>query len=262
MDIFVLASGSGGNATYVRIGRSNILLDAGISLRQIVSRMNQKGESPDPIDHIFITHEHGDHISGLLSVQKKNGSMVHMTMGTYKNLPYRIRDNLDKDKLRIASYNEPVILDGFSFLPFMTFHDALEPCGYRFTEGGKSLVYLTDTGYYPQKGFDPIRNADAYIIESNHEPEMLLESERPWLLKKRILDDQGHLSNDDSAFLIANIIGERTRKIILAHLSQECNTEECALRAYRKIFKKNGISVDNYEIVCAKQDEPIGVISL
>ncbi len=262
MNIFVLASGSGGNATYVEIGQKKLLIDAGLSLRQIVSRLSMVGITLSEIDYVFLTHEHGDHLSGLVTIQKKHKSLVYLTEGTYKNMPLRIRDNLDTQLIRILTYNESLLLDGFSVKTFMTYHDALEPCGYRFTEGGNSMVYMTDTGYFPQAGFDLIRNADLYIIEANHSPDLLLDSDRPWLLKKRILDDQGHLSNEDSAFLIANVMGEKTKKIVLAHLSEECNTETDALDTYKKVFFKQGISVKDYDLICAKQDYPIEEIKI
>jgi len=257
MRLTVLASGSGGNATYLEIGSTKILIDAGLSLRQIASRLLSIGKTFSGLDYVFLTHEHGDHISGLLTIHKKHGPLIYMTQGTYRNMPVRIRENLNPESVRFVTYHEPLWLDGFSVLPFMTYHDALEPCGYRFTEGGNSLVYMTDTGYFPQSGFDYIRNADMYMIESNHEPDLLLDSDRPWLLKKRILDDQGHLSNEDSAFLIANIIGERTKKIVLAHLSEECNTEGDAIRAYHKVFIDQGIAIEDFALVCARQNEPL-----
>jgi phosphoribosyl 1,2-cyclic phosphodiesterase len=135
----------------------------------------------------------------------------------------------------------------------------LEPCGYKFVESGKSLVYLTDTGYYPQTAFDAIRNADVYVIEANHDPEMLLDSDRPWVLKRRILDDEGHLSNEDSAFLMASVLGDKTRKIILAHRSQECNTKEKSLEIYQKIFSEQGLIFADYHVECAEQDVPLSV---
>lgn len=260
MKINVLASGSGGNATYVEIGQKKLLIDAGLSLRQIVSRLSMAGKTLTEIDYVFLTHEHGDHVSGLLTIQKKHQAMVYLTEGTYKNMPTRLRENLDPNLIRFVTYKEPLLLDGFSVMTFMTYHDALEPCGFRFTECGNSLVYMTDTGYFPQAGFDLIRNADIYLIEANHAPDLLLDSDRPWLLKKRILDDQGHLSNEDSAFLIANVMGEKTRKIVLAHLSEECNTESDALETYKEVFFKQGISPKDYDLICAKQDYPLAEI--
>jgi phosphoribosyl 1,2-cyclic phosphodiesterase len=262
MRFLVLASGSGGNATYLEIGQKKILIDAGISYRQIQSRAGQVGVSIKDIDDIFLTHEHGDHTSGLVTIQRRTGAKVHMTGGTYKNLSPRLRDNIDPNFVHLLEYQTPLILDGYGVTPFMTYHDALEPCGYRFMEQGKSLVYLTDTGYYPQKTFDAIRNADAYIIESNHEPSLLLDSDRPWLLKKRILDDQGHLSNDDSAYLIANVLGEKTKVIVLAHLSQECNTEADALRSYHEVFDREGLVMDQFQLVCARQDDPLALFEI
>jgi phosphoribosyl 1,2-cyclic phosphodiesterase len=262
MKLTVLASGSGGNATLLEIKDKRILIDAGISYRQLVSRLSLKGKEIPSLDYVFLTHEHTDHIVGLLTIQNRLHPQIYLTEGTFKNLPLRIKDNLDKTKIAFIDYNNPLLLDGFSVGAFMSYHDALEPCGYRFTEGGKSLVYLTDTGYFPHQGFPHILNADAYMIESNHEPELLLDSDRPWLLKKRILDDQGHLSNEDSAFLMTNIIGERTKTIILAHLSEECNTIEAAKETYSKVFAKQGIAIDKFTMVYALQDEPLDEIDI
>lgn len=262
MRFIVLASGSGGNATYLEIGAHKILIDAGISYRQIQSRALEAGITIAGLDMVFLTHEHGDHTLGLVTIQKRTKARVYLTGGTYKNLPSRIKDNLEEECFHILDYQNPLILDGFLVNAFMTYHDALEPCGFRFHEQGKSLVYLTDTGYFPQKTFDLIRNADAYIVEANHEPSLLLDSDRPWLLKKRILDDQGHLSNEDSAFLIANVLGEKTKTIVLAHLSEECNTVSDAYTTYHEVFDREGLILADFHLVCAAQDHPIAPIEV
>lgn len=258
MKFIVLASGSGGNSTYLEIGSKKYLIDIGISLRQVQSRLEQSNKQLANLDGIFITHEHSDHVSGLVSASKKFKPRIYMTEGTYKNLSRIILSGLDPSLVEIINFDDFIMIDGFSVRPFMTYHDALEPCGYKFTEAGRSLVYMTDSGYFPQKQFDIIANADAYIIESNHEPELLLESDRPWILKKRILDDQGHLSNEDSANLLIKVLGANTKTIILAHLSRECNTPEIALDVYKRVFEEQGLIHQDYRILSAMQDQPIG----
>lgn len=258
MRFIVLASGSKGNSTYLEIGSGVYLIDIGISLRQIQSRLEPSGRTLTHLDGIFITHEHTDHVGGLVSIVKKFKPKVYMTEGTYKNLPRIILTGLDPSLVVIVNFDEILMPDGFAVRPFMTYHDALEPCGYKFTEAGKSLVYMTDSGYFPQKHYDIIRNADVYIMESNHEPEMLLDSDRPWILKKRILDDQGHLSNEDSAFLIINVMGDKTKTVILAHLSEECNTPEVALAVYQRVFMEQGLIYEDVRVLYALQNEPLG----
>jgi phosphoribosyl 1,2-cyclic phosphodiesterase len=262
MKFIILASGSKGNATYLEIGNKKILIDSGISLRQIQSRMEASGVHLDHLDAVFITHEHIDHVAGLAAIASKFKMPVFLTEGTYHNLSPKIKEGLDPGSIRLITYGELLLVDGYTVKSLPTYHDALEPCGYKFIEGGKALVYITDTGYYPQASFDSIRNAEAYIIESNHDPEMLLDSDRPWQLKRRILDDEGHLSNEDSAFLLANIVGDKTKKIVLAHLSQECNTKELALEGYRHVFGKQGLIYEDYHIVCADQDQPMPIIEV
>ncbi|MFA5741371.1 MAG: MBL fold metallo-hydrolase [Candidatus Izemoplasmatales bacterium] len=262
LKFIILASGSKGNATYLEIGTKKILIDSGISLRQIQSRLNARNIALDRVDAIFITHEHIDHVSGLIAVVRKYKSTIYMTEGTYHNLARIIKENLEQANIQLLKYDSPVTFSDFSVEPLVTYHDALEPCGYKFLENEKALVYITDTGYYPQVAFNAIRNAQSYIIEANHDPEMLLDSNRPWQLKRRILDDEGHLSNEDSAFLMANIIGDKTHKIVLAHLSQECNTKAKALEIYQEVFQKQGLIFADYHIECADQDQPLKEIEI
>jgi len=252
----VLASGSSGNCTYLQTGEHAYLIDAGLSLRQIVSRLDVCNLVPSRIHGIFITHEHGDHISGLVTINHKYHCPIYLTEGTLQGLPSRIREAIPQADFRVIRYFEPITFPDLTVTPIMTYHDAIEPCGYKFASQGKTLVYITDCGYYPEKSYDVIRNADHYILESNHDPELLLESDRTWMLKRRIMDDQGHLSNEDSAYLLANVLGEKTKTIVLAHLSQECNTDEHALAAYRDVFTKQGLVVRDFKILCAHQDVP------
>ncbi len=262
MKIIVLASGSKGNATYLEIGKSKVLIDCGLSYRQISFRLKEHGKTLEDLDAIFITHEHSDHVLALGSITKKHDSKIFLSQGTYDHLNKKSLADVDSKLFNIIKEEEFIDFEDFKVLPFLTYHDAYEPFGYKFFENENTFVYITDTGYFPIKKFDLIRNADAYLIESNHEVEMLLESGRPWLLKRRILDDTGHLSNEDSANLMLNIIGERTKYIILAHLSEECNLEEHALNAYNKAFYDEGIDINSYRILIAKQNQSIEQITL
>lgn len=262
MDYIVLASGSKGNATILKHGERRYLVDAGISLRMIQSRLALRNERLERLDGIFVTHEHADHVGFLVAIVNRFKCPVYLTEGTRRNLPRPVGGNLKDSDFRIVGFDEPLLFDGFSVRAFATYHDALEPCGFMFTAGGRSLVYMTDTGYFPDDRIDAIRNAEAYVIEANHDPDMLLDSDRPWVLKRRILDDRGHLSNEDSAFLTANLVGDRTRTVMLAHLSQECNTPEKALETYRAVFSEQGLALDRIRLVCALQDEPMEVETL
>ncbi|MGD9909193.1 MAG: MBL fold metallo-hydrolase [Candidatus Izemoplasmatales bacterium] len=253
MNVHILASGSKGNSTIIEIENQIIMIDAGISLKQVGLRLDFHQKELTHLDGVFITHEHADHVGGLASLYKKYQMPIFLSKGTYRNLARSIVDKIDESAFHFVQFEQSIPFTDFEVIPFMTYHDALEPTGYKVIEKEKSLVYMTDTGYYPEHGFDILRNAHCYIIESNHEPDLLLDSDRPWILKRRILDDKGHLSNEDSAFLMVNLVGVNTKKIVLAHLSEECNTVDHALDAYHRIFKKNGLCTEDYQIICADQ---------
>ena len=255
MKALILASGSAANTTYLEIGGSKILIDCGLSYRQIVYRLKEKGKELDGLAGVFITHEHADHVAGLRVLAKNHQMKIYLSKGTYEALDKRYLGDVSDDLFVIVKENEVHDFGDYKVMPFNTFHDAAAPFGYRFIEEEKSLVYITDTGYFPIKHYDLLRNADCYIIESNHEVEMLLESSRPWQLKRRILDDQGHLSNEDSANLLLNLAGDRTRHIVLAHLSRECNLEELAIGTYKRVFFEQGVDITCYNLLAARQNE-------
>ncbi len=260
MECIILASGSKGNCTYLEIGNEKILIDCGISYKQTKDRLKEYGKTLDGLSKIFITHEHSDHVAHLGMLAKYHEFDIYMSEGTLKNLTKRIKYTINVFRYKTIIPEDILEFDGYNVLPFNVYHDAIDPMGYRFTEKGKSLVYITDTGYFPERKYSLIQNAEAYIIESNHEVEMLLESDRPWLLKRRILDDNGHLSNEDSANLLLNVAGDKTKYIILAHLSEDCNMPICAKEAYDKVFYDQGVDISSYEIIIAQQHyatEPI-----
>jgi len=253
MKFIILASGSKGNSTYLEIGNEKILIDCGISYKQVRLRLAEHNKTIDGLTKVFITHEHGDHIAHLGMLAKKHDFDIYLSEGSLKNLKKKIKYEIDCRRYKTCVPEEMLEFDNFKVLPFNVYHDALEPFGYRFYENDKSLVYITDTGYFPQRKYSLIANAEAYIIESNHEVEMLLESARPWMLKRRILDDEGHLSNEDSANLLLNLAGDRTKIIVLAHLSEECNLRSKALEAYNKAFIDEGLDISAYKLIVAVQ---------
>ena len=133
-------------------------------------------------------------------------------------------------------------------MPLSISHDATSPLAFIITGVNESILYMTDTGYVSQKNRKYLNNLDYYIIESNHDVEMLMATKRPYFLKQRIHGDLGHLNNAYSAKMMVELIGDKTKEIVLAHLSEEANTKEKALETYRKIFNQNNLEFDNIKV--------------
>ena len=136
--------------------------------------------------------------------------------------------------------------------PLLTSHDATNPCGYMLDDGKERLVYMTDTGEFKQENLAYCKNPDYLVLESNHDIQMLMLTHRPQLLKDRIMSEHGHLCNEDSAYAALDIIGDRTKAIYLAHLSEEANTPEKALETYNDIFSRHSVNPD-IKLVCLHQ---------
>ena len=237
MHFNIIASGSKGNATLVIYKQTVILIDMGISFVRLEEGLSEVGLSFEDIDGAIFTHNHSDHIRFL------SPKIMYGLKGTLSSLT------------NVIELFTPFTIGELEITPIKTSHDAVNPCGFYIKGGNESLVYMTDTGCFLEENLPLIKNPTYLIIESNHDIQMELKTNRSYALKQRILSDEGHLCNEDSAIAACEIIGKDTKEIILAHLSEEANTPELALEAYKKIFKHFNINIDKYHVRCAKQHE-------
>lgn len=252
MRVKVLSSGSSGNTTYIEYENTKILIDIGNSCKYVADKLKEMRIEPDKIDAILITHTHVDHIKGLKVFAKKYNPVIYATKGILNELDYI--DNyylIDKNELTIGDIHVDVV---------KTSHDAPDSVGYIINGSDKSLAYITDTGYINEKYFPKLKNKDLYIMESNHDIEMLNNGPYPFKLRQRILGDKGHLSNYDSARYLSTFMGNKTKHIILAHLSEKNNTEKLAYEALVKRLKDEGNL--GPEIIIAKQNEETELIEV
>lgn len=244
MNYHVLASGSKGNSTYINIDGFGILIDCGITRKQLLYKLSNLGYNEQDIDCVLLTHDHYDHNKNIHIFNKK---IVYAGVGCI--------DDLSSENT-VKPY-QCIEFDDIKICPLPISHDAHSPMAYVIENSYYKIVYMTDTGYVSQKNIQYIRNADYYIIESNHDIEMLMNSNRPIFLKKRILSDQGHLSNDYSARLMCKVLGDKTKDIVLAHLSQEANTPELALQTYKNIFAYYKVDLTQINLKVADQIEVV-----
>lgn len=254
MLVSVLASGSKGNSTLITTDRVKILIDAGKNQKYLETALNQINLSLKDIDYILITHTHADHTSALKTIIKSHKPTIVLTELMYQDLDYL------KNYENILLLTDNLELEDLVIENIKTSHDTSDSRGYIVTQGNSSVVQITDTGYLNQKYFKKLQNKTIYIFESNHNIEMLMHGRYPKWLKVRVSSDVGHLSNESSAFYLTKLIGENTKEIILAHLSEENNTPELALETLNKEFAENNIKFNN--IVVAKQEERTDLIEV
>ncbi|MGF3073012.1 MBL fold metallo-hydrolase [Facklamia sp. P12955] len=224
----ILASGSTGNCTYIESGQKRFLVDAGLSGKKIEALFKQIDRDLNLIDAIFVTHEHKDHIHGVGVLSRRYNLPIYANRETWKAMDRMIGEIAPENK----QYIEPetmLQLGDIDIVSYNVSHDAAQPQFYAFQKGNKQFVMLTDTGYVSDRLRSQLRNADAYLIEANHEIELLRYGPYPWSVKQRILSDKGHLSNQDGALAIRDLMGSKTKDIYLGHLSQDNNTKELAM---------------------------------
>lgn len=253
MKILQIASGSKGNCTFICTSKTKLILDCGISKKRIAECLESNNISLDNIDGILVTHEHTDHISGLAVLSNALDTTIYMTRGTYDGMSNRIKERLDINRIKFIEHDSVFYINDIKIEALQIFHDAVDPVGYLFKENDHKLVYITDTGYVHNSLYEKISDADAYIFESNHDPEILMNSDRPYETKLRILSEHGHLSNQDSSYVLANIIGPNTKRIVFAHISEECNLVQIVKLTSSRVFNDLGISTKNIVFSYASQ---------
>ena len=252
MKICVLASGSKGNSSYIETDKTKSLVDLGMSAGYIAKSLKSIGVDPSEIQRVFITHAHTDHVAGLKVFLKKYHPVVYLTKKMEDELGIEIEDKVYID--------DNTSIDDLDVTVIKTSHDAADSNGYVFSSGGKSIVYITDTGYIHVKNFEKLKNKSLYVFESNHDVRLLREGKYPYYLQQRILSDKGHLSNKDSAYYLSNFIGDNTEKIILIHLSEENNRPEVALKTLLDTLDKKGVKVPS--VLIADQKESTELIEI
>lgn len=245
MKFCVLASGSKGNCTYIESKKHRILIDIGMTSLQIEKKLHEIEVDPKTIDAIFITHAHTDHISALETFYKKYKTPVYVTEKMKVEGKLRI-DN-------IINISGVITLDELKITPLKTSHDVTDSNGYIIEDEKSSIVYITDTGYIHDRYHDGLKNKQVYIFESNHDVDKLMNNPKyPYPLKNRILSAKGHLSNKEAAMYLCKFIGDDTKYVVLAHLSEENNNPEIAIATLKD--KLDDYEIEFTNILAASQD--------
>lgn len=251
VEICAVASGSNGNCYYIGDENEAILIDAGITCKQIITRMISKGLDPKKLKAVFITHEHNDHVCGARVLGKKLDLPIYMTKGTYNGL-YRTSV---PQAVRFVQGGEAFPIGSFRVHPVPKQHDAKEPTSFRVEVEGWNIGVFTDIGAPCDKVKHHLNQCEVLFLETNYDEKMLWNGSYPYPLKTRVASDHGHLSNDQAVDLLENHANNNLRWVFLSHLSAENNTPEIALQALSHLK-------DRYELILTSRYEPGNVLKL
>jgi phosphoribosyl 1,2-cyclic phosphodiesterase len=224
-----LGSGSEGNALLVCAGKSCVLLDCGFGLKDSIARLARLGLAPEQLSGIVVTHEHGDHIGGVARLARKFNLPVWLTHGTRRSQPkafFGVAELHEIDPHRAFAIRD------IQISPYPVPHDAAEPVQFIFGDGARRLGVLTDAGCSTPHIEAMLSGCDALVLESNHDSAMLMNGDYPYSLKQRVGGRLGHLSNQESAAMLAELDTGRLQHLIAAHLSRRNNTPELAVKAF------------------------------
>lgn len=255
--VAVLASGSRGNCTYIGDGRHGVLVDCGVSTRQILDRKHALGLGDLPIDAVLVTHEHTDHV-GAAAVLDRRLSGEHllpfwMTPGTRECLHPRVKPR----RIELVRPGRGFRIGRIAVEPVTVPHDTLDPVAYTVEIGSTRVAVITDLGRTTRLVEHQLSSVDVAVLEFNHDPTMLVEGSYPWQLKQRIRGPHGHLSNEQAGQLLAAGASSRLKHLLLAHLSAENNHPDKALHAAHTALRRIGRR--DVAVHVARQDAPTAV---
>lgn len=253
-----IVSGSSGNCSLVSDGKTTLLADCGLSLKMLDAALSKAKIDPQTISALLITHEHSDHIRGAGVISKKYNLPIYATKKTHERMHLQ---GVCPENIRYITPGTDFEIGTVGVRPFSIPHDAADPVGYNFFFGEKKLSLATDIGKMNDTVFDSLKGSIAVLLESNHDVEMLKNGRYPDFLKKRILGDYGHLSNQDAASSILSLVNSGTTHFMLGHLSAENNTPTVAYTTAKHFLEENGVVLDKdatlsvaarFEVSCFK----------
>ncbi len=266
VSLTVLASGSRGNCSVLASSRTRILVDAGLSCREIFRRIHFTGDHALNLSAVLISHEHSDHVSGLAVLARKLNIPVYMTGATCQAWRRWARDRHDGVKpelprLETFAAGRSFTIGDITVAPFTIPHDAADPVGFTFRAEGVKIGIVTDLGYMPASVADHIRGCDGLVIESNHDLEMLRGGPYPWVVKQRVMSRVGHLSNQALAQFFASDYDGSAAFLVLAHLSEQNNHPDLARTAAERALAPRRDLLRN-RLMLASQCRPLEPIRL
>ncbi len=253
----VLGSGSSGNSILIRNGGDALLVDAGFSLKETVSRLRAIGESPDTIKAILITHEHVDHVRGARVLADELGIATYATPSTARYMEHK---KLLGERRVLFDAGSPFLIDDFAVQPFSVPHDAVDPVGFVVTIGERRIGIAMDLGVIDRLGRCRMRGCDALMLESNYDPVLLRNSKRHPRLIHRILGRNGHLSNEAALEALGDLLTESTRHLFFGHVSEECN--DYALVERNALARLGEMGRSDITFAMMRQDTPLAAVAL
>lgn len=258
-----LNSGSNGNSTYIAAGDTRLLIDAGLSGKQISDALNSVDILPETISGILVTHEHSDHIRGIGVLSRKYRIPVYANEATWERM-HRSVGEIPVFQRRVFTTGESFLVGNLDIVPIAIPHDTADPVAFRVYAGGRSVAVATDMGYMPKSVLKMLAGADLVLLEANHDEDLLLNNPRyPESLKRRILSNKGHLSNLTSAQMLYRLYESGVRQALLGHLSEDNNTPELAMRTATEALELQGVRVGNdVQLEMAWRDRRSGFFTL
>jgi phosphoribosyl 1,2-cyclic phosphodiesterase len=256
--VSVLGSGSRGNATFIKTDSVRLLIDAGLSRREVGKRLEAVGEDPDGIDAVLVTHEHNDHGAGLRTLLKELSIHAFMTPGTLRGLQPETFD-MNGSTITTITAGIPFTIGDAEITPFAVPHDANQPTAFTISCQGLRITQLTDVGHLSDSVANHLLGSNCLILESNHDLEMLRVGPYPWILKQRLLGRYGHLSNAAVAKFIREQYDGCATHMVLAHLSEKNNHPEIARQEALRALRQRGLTS---AVTTTRQQEPTPPIRL